>query len=309
MTIRNKQSYKAILALSDGSVFYGLAIGAVETLEYSCGELVFNTSMTGYQEIITDPSYCEQIVLFTVPHIGNAGVNSRDFEGNQKAKVWSKGIVIKSLAKRASNWRSEQDLNSYLQDNNLIGISDVDTRAITNILRDKGALKSCIYIVKDQDSLTVLTKKAIELAKQTCDLQGLDLAKEVSVTKSYTWEQSSYKINKPFTAKDVKSAKLPIADGAQKSIEQNKFHIVAYDFGIKTQILKLLKDRKFQVTIVPAQTSAEDVLNLKPDGILLSNGPGDPAACVYAIDNAKIFIKNKIPTFGICLGFQILALA
>ncbi len=295
MTTSNYQFHKAILALADGSVFHGIGIGAVETVAHSCGELVFNTSMTGYQEIITDPSYCEQIIMFTVPHIGNVGVNSKDSETNQSAKIWSKGIVIKSLAKNASNWRCEQDLNSYLKDNNLIGIAEVDTRAITTLLRDHGALKSCIYILNDNSDLSVAIKKAIELAKQSSDLQGLDLAKKVSVLKSYSWEHRTYQINKPLAVEDSKSDK--------------RHHIVVYDFGVKAQILRLLKDRKFDVTVVPAETSAQEVLALKPNGILLSNGPGDPAACSYAIENTKTFIKNKIPIFGICLGFQILGLA
>lgn len=286
---------KAILALEDGTVFYGKAFGAVDSKSHSCGELVFNTSITGYQEIITDPSYCEQIVCFTSVHIGNVGINQHDYESNQKEQIWSKGLVIKSLAKQASSWRSEDSLNNYLIKHNLIGICDVDTREITNILRNKGSMRSCIYIVRDNQDIEKLAEQAINLAKQAKDLNNLDLAREVTTDEIYQWDKFTHKINSP---------KTPANNNLNKQV-----NIVVYDFGLKPQIANLLVDRNCKVTIVPAKTTVEEVLKLNPDGVLLSNGPGDPKACHYAIENTKKLIKLEIPVFGICLGFQILALA
>lgn len=291
------QDIKAILALENGTVFHGRAFGAVDQTDYSCGELVFNTSITGYQEIITDPSYCEQIVLFTSVHIGNVGVNANDYESNQESIVWSKGLVIKSLAKQASNWRSTDDLNNYLIKNNLIGICDVDTREITNMLREQGSMRSCIYIVKNTvQSIEQHIETAVNLAKNSRDLNNLDLASEVTTDKSYDWSNKSLKINPPLL-------------GSKKSRTHSNEHIVVYDFGLKPQIVNLLADRNCKVTIVPARTSVEDVIKLRPDGVLLSNGPGDPKACDYAIENTKELIELGVPVFGICLGFQILSLA
>lgn len=268
----------AILALENGQVFTGVAIGAVDNVAYSCGEVVFNTAMTGYQEIISDPSYCEQIVMFTTPHIGNTGVNLEDEESY---KVWSKGIIISSLSLIDSNWRSKNSLNNYLIKNNLIGIANIDTRALTHILRDTGSQRGCIYRVNQNESEDIY-KKAIALARAHQSLENTDLAKIVSTKKSYYYNNGN---------------------------SLSKYLIVVYDFGVKLQILNLLTDRNCRVMVVPAETSAAEVLKLKPDGIVLSNGPGDPAVCHYAIASTKEFIKQGIPIYGICLGFQILALA
>lgn len=294
---------KALLALEDGTVFEGTGFGAIDSKNYSTGELVFNTSITGYQEILTDPSYCEQIILFTSVHIGNVGINIGDYESNHPNKIWSNGIVIKSLSKNTSNWRSTEDLNGYLVKNNMIGISDIDTRAVTNVLRNNGSMRCCIYIVKD-DNLDLQTHKehAVSYARLTRELNGLDLAKEVTTSKKYTWQNKSLKINPPVNqTNNLQSTGSGFLSGP--------YHIVAYDFGIKSQIANLLKDRSCNVTIVPADTTIEEVLSLKPDGVLLSNGPGDPKACEYAVNNTKKLINLGVPVFGICLGFQILALA
>lgn len=281
----------AVLALEDGSIFQGLAVGSVDQSEYTCGEVVFNTAMTGYQEVISDPSYCEQIIMFTAPHIGNVGVNQTDSESNNIKKIWSKGIILKSLSLTASNWRSEDSLNNYLIRHNLIGIANIDTRALAITLREKGALRGCIYIVKNNAKLDEIKNKAVLLAKNHQSLENLDLAKVVSVSKAYKYSQH---IESKVESK-IKST--------------NKYNIVVYDFGVKKQILELLANRHCEITVVPATTDITEVLALKPDGVLLSNGPGDPAACDYAIKNTQELIKLNIPLFGICLGFQILALA
>ena len=292
----------AILALEDGSVFNGTAIGAINKLDYTCGEVVFNTSITGYQEIITDPSYSEQMIMFTQPHIGNVGVNQDDSESNAGGKIWSKGIIIKSLSFVDSSWRSENSLNNYLITHNIIGIANIDTRALTVTLRTKGSLRGCIYILKNlknQQEMEKFTACALNLARNHQSLEGLDLAKIVSCSAPYVWKQNKYDLN----------TKTTVTDSKHSSLYNKKFHIVVYDFGVKQQILKLLINRNCYVTVVPAKTSIEQVLDYQPDGILLSNGPGDPAACSYAISSTKELIKLGLPIFGICLGFQILALA
>ena len=291
----DEKATQAILALEDGTIFYGIALGAIDTVPYSCGELVFNTSITGYQEIISDPSYCEQIIMFTQPHIGNVGVNEEDSESNLSKKIWSKGIVIKALSNTASNWRATSTLNNYLIKNNLLGIANVDTRQLTNILRTHGAQKSCIYIINKQEKNA--EDKARKLAKDSSSLVGLDLAMVASTDTTYKWSTTSLQLHKTSYSPTLTSK------------TSSNYHVVVYDFGVKQQILKLLIDRNCEVTVVPAQTSVEDVLKLKPDGVLLSNGPGDPAACHYAIDATKKLLDLAIPVFGICLGFQILALA
>ena len=285
----------AILALENGDVFEGLAIGDIDQKLYTCGELVFNTAMTGYQEIISDPSYCEQIILFTTPHIGNVGVNADDSEFD---KIWSNGIIIKSLSCIDSNWRATNTLNNYLQQNNLIGIANIDTRAITNILRDQGSQRCCIHVVKNSEDKNSIKQRAMQLVQAHPSLNNLDLAKSVTTQKTYQWTENVLDFN---ANKSVISA--------TELGSQSNFHIVVYDFGVKQQILRLLVKRNCRVTVVPAQTSIKEVLALQPDGILLSNGPGDPAACTYAIDATKELIKLELPIFGICLGFQILALA
>lgn len=272
----------AILALEDGSIFKGIAIGAEGV---TSGETVFNTAMTGYQEILTDPSYAKQIVTLTYPHIGNTGTNSEDEESRN---VWCAGLVIRDLPLLASNFRSEQSLSDYLKANNVIGIADIDTRRLTRILREKGALKGCI-MAGNVDEVS-----AIDAAKQFPGLKGMDLAKEVSVKESYTWTEGSWELGKGHS---------------DYAGTQQRFHVVAYDFGVKRNILRMLADRGCQLTVVPAQTPAEDVLAMNPDGVFLSNGPGDPEPCDYAISAIKTLLETNIPIFGICLGHQLLALA
>lgn len=281
MSILASQSAKrAILVLADGTVFRGTAIGAEGS---AVGEVVFNTAMTGYQEILTDPSYTEQIVTLTYPHIGNTGINSEDAESDQ---VWAKGLIIRDLAMKASNFRSEETLSAYLQRHNVVGIADIDTRRLTRILREKGAQNGCIMVGELDEN------KAQELAQKFPGLKGMDLAKEVCCDKPYDWQGGSWQLGEGHTTP-----------------EQNKYHVVAYDYGCKHNILRLLADRNCKITVVPAQTSAEDVLALKPDGIFLSNGPGDPKPCDYAITAIKALLDKDIPIFGICLGHQLLAIA
>ena len=273
-------SRPAILALEDGSVFQGKAIGKIGV---TVGELIFNTAMTGYQEILTDPSYAQQMITFTYPHIGNVGVNQEDVESK---KIHATGCVIRDLVEHYSNWRGEQSLNEYLKQNNIVAVSDVDTRAITHILRDKGAQKACIM------SEVIDANKAIQLAQAFVGLENKDLAIEVSTQAAYEWTQSTWQFGQ----------------GYQENTHCN-YHVVAYDFGVKYNILRLLAARGCKVTVVPATTTVEKILALQPDGVFLSNGPGDPAACDYAIKNTQQLLAQDIPIFGICLGFQILALA
>jgi carbamoyl-phosphate synthase small subunit len=274
----------AVLALEDGSIFRGTAIGAEGS---STGEVVFNTSMTGYQEILTDPSYAQQIITLTYPHIGNTGTNDED---NESEKVWGSGLVIRDLPLLASNWRNQQSLDEFLKERNVVAIAEIDTRRLTRILRDKGSLGGCLL------TGAALTQggeeKAVALAKEFPGLKGMDLAKVVSATESYNWDQSVW---------DIKQGYLPAGE--------SRFNVVAYDFGVKRNILRMLVARGCKVTVVPAETPAADVLALNPDGIFLSNGPGDPEPCDYAIDSIEQFLEQDIPLFGICLGCQLLALA
>ncbi len=274
----------ALLVLEDGSVFKGTSIGASGV---SVGEVVFNTSMTGYQEILTDPSYAEQIITLTYPHIGNTGTNEEDVESN---KIWAKGLIIRDLPLIASNFRNQSDLSSYLNDNNILGIADIDTRRLTRVLRDKGAQRGCIMTV-DSDEQTHIDA-ALEKAKAFPGLKGMDLAKVVSTTEQYDWLGGTWDLTQGY-----------------RHIQNTQFHVVAYDFGAKHNILRMLVERGCKLTVVPAQTSADDVLALKPDGVFLSNGPGDPEPCDYAIAAIKSLLDANIPIFGICLGHQLLALA
>ncbi|WNC69918.1 glutamine-hydrolyzing carbamoyl-phosphate synthase small subunit [Thalassotalea nanhaiensis] len=271
----------AILVLEDGTIFKGTAIGAEGS---SVGEVVFNTAMTGYQEILTDPSYAEQIVTLTYPHIGNTGTNAEDAES---ADVWAKGLIIRDLPLLASNFRNEQSLSEYLIANNILGIADIDTRKLTRILREKGAQNGCILA---GDNLNV--DEALAQAKAFPGLKGMDLAKVVSVKDAYEWTEGSWQLGKGHVTPD-----------------EFPHHVVAYDFGAKRNILRMLADRGCKLTVVPAQTSAEEVLAMNPDGIFLSNGPGDPEPCDYAITAIKSFLETDIPVFGICLGHQLLGLA
>jgi len=275
---------KALLALADGSLFWGDSIGVSgETV----GEVVFNTAMTGYQEILTDPSYARQIVTLTYPHIGNVGTCAGDEESGQ---VHAAGLVIRDLPILASNWRSEMPLDKYLQKNKVVAIADIDTRRLTRILREKGAQSGCIVAGDAIDE-----QAAIDTAKAFAGLKGMDLAKEVTTNEQYEWTQGSWDI----TSDSHK----------QVAVSELNHHVVAYDFGIKRNILNMLVDRGCKVTVVPAKTSAADVLAMSPDGIFLSNGPGDPEPCDYAIDAIKKILETDIPVFGICLGHQLLALS
>ena len=273
----------AILALEDGSIFRGISIGAEGE---STGEVVFNTSMTGYQEILTDPSYCRQIVTLTYPHIGNVGCNPEDAESD---RTWVAGLVIRDLPLMASNFRSEQALDAYLKERNILGIAGIDTRRLTRILREKGAQNGCIMAGDNLDEA-----KAVEAARAFPGLKGMDLAKVVTRDTQDAWRTSTWKLG---------SGCAEIADADQQ------FHVVAYDFGVKSNILRMLVERGCRLTVVPAQTPAADVLALNPDGVFLSNGPGDPEPCDYAITAIREILETKLPVFGICLGHQLLALA
>ncbi|MCV6609580.1 MAG: glutamine-hydrolyzing carbamoyl-phosphate synthase small subunit [Amphritea sp.] len=273
----------AILALEDGSIFRGVAIGADGQ---SSGEVVFNTSMTGYQEILTDPSYCRQIVTLTYPHIGNVGTNKEDEESS---KTWVAGLVIRDLPLVASNWRNQQSLDEYLKANNIVGIADIDTRRLTRILREKGSLAGCVMAGDD-----VSEEAALEAAKAFPGLKGMDLAKEVTTSEQYSWTSTTW--DRVEGHQDIAEAELP-------------HHVVAYDFGVKSNILRMLVERGCRLTVVPAKTPAADVLALNPDGVFLSNGPGDPEPCDYAIEAIQEICKTDLPVFGICLGHQLLALA
>ena len=274
----------AILALADGTVFRGLSIGASDS---SAGEVVFNTAMTGYQEILTDPSYAGQIVTLTYPHVGNTGINLEDVESR---RIFAAGLVIRDLPRLASNWRSTQDLSGYLRDAGIVGICDIDTRKLTRILRERGAQNGCLFA--GADAVAENEPIVVERARAAPSMAGLDLAKVVSCTKPYEWSGAIW----------------ALGAGYRDSSTQ-RFHVVAYDFGIKHNILRLLAERGCKLTVVPAQTSAKDALALKPDGIFLSNGPGDPEPCTYAIDATRAFLAAGVPTFGICLGHQLLGLA
>lgn len=277
----------AILALADGTVFVGSSIGHTGM---TVGEMVFNTSMTGYQEILTDPSYCQQIVTLTYPHIGNYGVNHEDAESS---RVHTTGLVIKNLPLTHSNFRADTDLSSYLKNNHCVAIADIDTRMLTRLLREKGAQNGAILALAYGDTLGPQSiELALNAAKSAASMSGLDLAKEVSVKDSYAWSGSEWVLGEGY--------------GQQT---QAHLHVVAYDFGVKRNILRILAQRGCKVTVVPAQTSADDVLKLKPDGVFLSNGPGDPGPCSYAISATQAFLQKGVPVFGICLGHQILALA
>ncbi|VVE44909.1 glutamine-hydrolyzing carbamoyl-phosphate synthase small subunit [Pandoraea soli] len=271
----------AILALADGTVFRGYAIGAAG---HTIGEVVFNTAITGYQEILTDPSYARQIVTLTYPHIGNTGVNGEDVEAT---KVHAAGLIIKDLPILESNFRADRTLSQYLKDEGVVAIAGIDTRRLTRILREKGAQNGCILAGEGAEAA-----KAIALAQSFPGLAGMDLAKVVSTTEPYSWTETEWRLGEGY--------------GEQKD---TKFHVVALDYGVKRNILRMLAERGCKVTVLPAQSSADDVFALNPDGVFLSNGPGDPEPCDYAIAATKTFLERRIPTFGICLGHQIMGLA
>jgi carbamoyl-phosphate synthase small subunit len=274
----------ALLALEDGSLFYGESIGISGQ---AVGEVVFNTAMTGYQEILTDPSYARQIVTLTYPHIGNTGTNSEDMESGG---VYATGLVIRDLPATLSNWRSQESLPEFMKRHKIVGISDIDTRRLTRLLREKGAQNGCILAVDKGGKLN--TKAALKAAREFPGLKGMDLAKVVSVKKPYEWTEGEWALGKGFAKQ-----------------EKPRFHVVAFDYGIKRNILRMLVARGCRLTVVPAQTSAAEVLKLKPDGVFLSNGPGDPEPCTYAIEAIRTIVDAGLPVFGICLGHQLLGLA
>ena len=274
----------ALLALEDGNILHGESIG-VDGI--GVGEVVFNTSMTGYQEILTDPSYCNQMITFTYPQIGNTGVNQEDIESD---RIWSSGVILRQLPKRASSWRYELGLDEYLKEKGIVALGGVDTRRLTNLLRTKGSLSGCI-IADSSASSSAMEAEAIREAKLFPGLKGLDLARVVS-QPNRNWSEASWSL-----------------DEGYRNRSEVRFKVVAYDFGIKNNILRLLAEKGCDLTIVKAQTPASEVLELNPDGIFLSNGPGDPEPCDYAISAIKIFFEAKIPIFGICLGHQLLSIA
>jgi carbamoyl-phosphate synthase small subunit len=270
----------AVLVLADGTVFRGRSIGAHGA---AVGEVVFNTAMTGYQEILTDPSYCRQIVTLTYPHIGNTGVNAEDAESR---RVYAEGLVVRDVPRLLSNWRSQGDLTSYLKKNNVVGIAELDTRKLTRILREKGAQNGCLTTELDVDN-------ALGKAKAFPGLAGMDLAKVVTTAKPYEWTHGRWDLGTGY-----------------RKIENPRFHVVAYDYGIKHNILRMIAERGARVTVVPAQMPAREVLRMKPDGVFLANGPGDPEPCDYAIEAiGEILDATKVPVFGICLGHQLMGLA
>ena len=271
----------ALLALADGTVFRGKGIGATGS---SVGEVVFNTAMTGYQEILTDPSYARQIVTLTYPHIGNYGINREDCEAG---RIYAAGLVIRDLPLLASNFRSEQTLDSYLRAENVLGLADIDTRKLTRLLREKGAQAGCLMAGDHLDA-----DAAVAQARAFPGLAGMDLAQVVTVDKAYAWTEGEWKLGSGYVTQD-----------------KTRFHVVAYDFGVKRNILRMLAARGCKLTVVPARTPAAEVLALNPDGVFLSNGPGDPEPCDYAIAAIRVFLERKLPTFGICLGHQLMALA
>jgi carbamoyl-phosphate synthase small subunit len=274
----------AILALADGTIFKGISIGAAG---HTTGEVVFNTAMTGYQEILTDPSYSRQIVTLTYPHIGNYGINAEDVEAS---KVHAAGLIIRDLPLMASNFRSTQSLSDYLKAEGIVGIANIDTRKLTRILREKGAQSGAILVGTQGNEPSQV--QALELARSFPGLSGMDLAKVVSTASAYEFTETEWKLGEGYG-----------------KLEDPKFHVVAFDYGVKRNILRMLAERGCKVTVLPAQASAADALALNPDGIFLANGPGDPAPCDYAIAATRELIERGIPTFGICLGHQIMALA
>src|SRR5574340_1248760 len=294
------QTNPAILVLADGTVFRGVAIGASGS---SVGEVVFNTSMTGYQEILTDPSYCRQIVTLTCPHIGNVGVNAEDVESGQ---VFASGLVVRDLSMTVSSWRNTQPLPDYLKANNVVAIAGIDTRKLTRILREKGAQNGCIATGTDEAA-------ALAAARGFAGLAGMDLAQVVTCDKPYEWIQGEWKLGAGYEDRGLRTGdrvKSDAADSSQSSALSPKFlHVVAYDFGVKRNILRMLAERGCRITVVPAKTPAAEALAMEPDGVLLSNGPGDPEPCDYAIAATRKFLDAGIPLYGICLGHQLMGLA
>ena len=301
---------QAILALADGTIFRGISIGS---LGHRVGEVVFNTAMTGYQEILTDPSYARQLVTLTYPHIGNTGTNAEDVESGNGHKVWADGLIIRDATMVTSNFRHSESLSDYLKNHNTVAIADIDTRQLTRLLRDKGAQNGCIMTASNGETISSDDEQqAIKLAQEFAGIEGMDLAKECCTPTTFEWTAGSWDLSDTLLNRDIAGSHDSGTGGFFKHLGTHieaKYNVVAYDFGSKTNILRMLVDRGCHVTVVPAQTPIADVLAMNPDGIFLSNGPGDPQPCDYAIAAAKTFLERKIPLFGICLGHQIMGLA
>ena len=275
----------ALLALEDGTLFEGVSVGAPGL---SVGEVVFNTAMTGYQELLTDPSYARQLVTLTYPHIGNTGCTDQDDEARQ---VWAAGLIVRDIPRRPSNWRNQQALPDWMRQRGVVAIADIDTRKLTRLLRDRGAMNGALLAASEPGEV-LDAAKAVEAARKFPGLKGMDLAKDVTTRSPYSWREGQLDLDRNVFVE-----------------APQKYKVVAYDFGVKQNILRMLAERGCDVTVVPAQTPAEQVLAMHPDGVFLSNGPGDPAPCDYAIAAIRTFIDRKIPTYGICLGHQLLGLA
>jgi carbamoyl-phosphate synthase small subunit len=302
---------QAILALADGTIFRGVSIGSEG---HRVGEVVFNTAMTGYQEILTDPSYARQLVTLTYPQIGNTGTNAEDTESGNGHQVWAEGLIIRDATLVTSNFRNSESLSDYLQNHDTVAIAEIDTRQLTRLLRDKGAQNGCIMTASNGETISSDDEQqAIKLAQEFAGLEGMDLAKECCTKENFEWTAGSWDLSDTLLNRDVLGSHDSGTGGFFKQLGTHveaQYNVVAYDFGTKTNILRMLVDRGCHVTVVPAQTPIADVLAMNPDGIFLSNGPGDPAACDYAIDAVRHIIEQtNIPTFGICLGHQLVGLA
>ena len=305
---------QAVLALADGTIFRGVSIGS---LGHRVGEVVFNTAMTGYQEILTDPSYARQLVTLTYPHIGNTGTNDEDSESGNvdlKHQVWAEGLIIRDATMVTSNFRNSESLADYLQRHETVAIAEIDTRQLTRLLREQGAQNGCIMTASDGETISAADEQqAVKLAQEFAGLKGMDLAKEACHLEGFEWTAGTWELSDTLLNRDALGSHDSGTGGFYKQLGthiEHKYDVVAYDYGTKTNILRMLVDRGCKVTVVPAQTPIEDVLAMNPDGIFLSNGPGDPAACDYAIDSVRHIIEQTdIPTFGICLGHQLIGLA
>ena len=302
---------QAILALADGTIFRGVSIGSSG---HRVGEVVFNTAMTGYQEILTDPSYARQLITLTYPHIGNTGTNNEDVESGNGHQIWAEGLIIRDATMVTSNFRNSESLTDYLKRHDTVAIAEIDTRQLTRLLRDKGAQHGCIMTASNGDTISADDEQqAVKLAQEFAGIAGMDLAKECCHADGYEWTAGTWELSDTLLNRNIKNSHDSGTGGFFKQLGTHidkTFNVVAYDFGVKTNLLRLLVDRGCNVTVVPAQTPIADVLAMNPDGIFLSNGPGDPAACDYAIENVRHIIEEtNTPTFGICLGHQLIGLA
>jgi carbamoyl-phosphate synthase small subunit len=309
--LNSSTEIQAILALADGTIFRGVSIGSSG---HRVGEVVFNTAMTGYQEILTDPSYARQLVTLTYPHIGNTGTNSEDMESGNGHKIWAEGLIIRDSTMVTSSFRNSESLTDYLQRHDTVAIAEIDTRQLTRLLRDKGAQHGCIMTASNGETIsTDDEQQAIKLAQAFAGIAGMDLAKECCHPDGFEWTAGTWELSDTLLNRNLAGSHDSGTGGFFKQLNthiESKYNVVAYDFGSKTNILRMLVDRGCHVTVVPAQTPIADVLAMNPDGIFLSNGPGDPAACDYAIASVRHIIEEtNIPTFGICLGHQLIGLA